>query len=318
MKYNIKSKVNEANSTRMQLPDWAGRVQEAMPTTSGALSDRLSGSLSDYTRIRGVTVTQEASSFEPSGLMGSGIYDEPLTTDPSKMLDWARRTTPVENEPDVTDWMVPAKAYVATLKARSNEYARAGSAMTVAAGDPFTPGVRNGQMTFKSERGKTISENGQANIVAGNNNYSIDAPGNGVIVDNNLLGWAAASDIQDRQWVGSLMSIEELTNDPSQPIAFPSVGGNTGPLFMGHTQSRPSLINRVTMGLESSANQTLEFKLRSSNDYTTVLNSFTKEVPKGSSQMNFRVFAPSIDPMVAEIMPEDGTQAVLTDYTVRP
>jgi hypothetical protein len=318
MRYNIQSKQDRVNSTRMKVPSTLNRAKQALPTSSGTLAETAGKLAGDATRVRGVTVSSEVESYEPSGLMGSGIYDEPLTTDPSQIMSWARETTPVEDEPDVTDWMVPAKAYVATLKARANEYARAGSAMTVAAGDPYTPGLKNGQMAFKSEKGQTVSENGEANIIAGDRNYSISAPGNEVIADKNLLGWAAASDIQNKQWVGSLMSVEELTNNPGQPIGFPSIGNNTGPLFMGHAPSRPSIFHRVSLGIQSSTSQNLEFKLRSSQDYSVVLNSFSKSVPKGKSTMNFRVFAPTLNPLVTEINPEDGTQAVLTEYSVNP
>ncbi|EGQ44062.1 MAG: hypothetical protein J07AB43_01210 [Candidatus Nanosalina sp. J07AB43] len=318
MRYNIQRKQNGIDSTRMEIPPAVNRAKSALPTSSGTVLDMAGGIASDMTKVRGVTVTSESDSFEPSGLMGSGIYDEPLTLSSSRMMDWARNTTPVESEPDVTDWMVPAKAYVANLKARANEYARAGSALTVAAGDPYTPGVKNGQMAFKSERGQTVSENGEANIIAGDKNFSINAPGNGVIASENLLGWAAANNIQNEQWVGSLMSVEELTNNPGQPIGFPTVGDNTGPLFVGHTPSRPSFIQRVTTTVQSNKAQDLNIKLRSSQDYTVTLNSFTKSIPKGESTLSFRTFAPTLNPLVAEIMPEDGTQAVLGEYTVRP
>lgn len=318
MRYNIEAKKNGVNATRLKVPDAVGRLQDMTPSSSGTLLDEASDKAEDVSRVRGVSVTSESEDFSPSGVMGSGIYDEPLTTDPSRLMDWARETVPVESEPDCTDWMVPAKAYVANLKARSNEYKRAGSSMTVNAGDPFVPGVRNGQMAFESKPGVDIADSGEARIIAGNEEFSIDAPGNGTVVGENLLGWAAATDIQDRQWVGSMMSIEELTSNPSQPIGFPSIGNNTGPLFVGHSISRPALIHRVTSTIQSSQAQTINFKLRSSNDYTNVLNSFTQDVPKGTSTMSFRVFAPTLSPMVAEIKPEDGTQAVLADYSVRP
>jgi len=318
MKHNFKTKVDGIDSSVMKVPNWAGRAREMLPASAGTVLDKASTMAGDTTRIRGVSVTNESSDFNPSGLMGSGIYDEPLTLDPSNIMSWARETTPVEDEPDVTDWMVPAKAYIATLKARSNEYKRAGSSLTVAAGDPYTPGVTNSQMAFKSERGDTIEENGSATAMVGDQEFDVPLDGNTEVVTSNMLGWAAATDIQDKQWVGSLMSVEEVTNSPDQPIAFPAISNNTGPLFVGHDQTRPSIINRVTMGIQSNSQQTLEFKFRDSSDYTRVLNSFKKDIPKGQSNMNFRVLSLSLEPMVAEIIPQDGTQAVLTEYSVFP
>jgi len=318
MKHNIKTKVDGIDSTVMKVPNWAGRAKEMLPASTGTVLDQASDMADDTTRIRGLSVSSESSEFKPSGLMGSGIYDEPLTLDSGKIMDWARETTPVEDEPDVTDWMVPAKAYVATMKARANEYKRAGSSLSVAAGDPFTPGVTNSQLSFKSERGQTIDEKGNATVVAGGEEFEVPTGGNDVIVNPNILGWAAATDIQDKQWVGTLMSVEELTNSPSQPIAFPSISNNTGPLFVGHDQNRPSIINRVSVGIQSNEEQTVEFKFRDSSDYTRELSSFTQDIPKGQSTLTFRVISLSLNPMVAQIKPEDGTQAVLTDYSVFP
>lgn len=318
MKHNLKTKVDGIDSTVMKVPNWAGRAKEMLPASTGTVLDKASTMAGETTRIRGVSVSSESSEFKPSGIMGSGIYDEPLTLDSSRIMDWARETTPVEDEPDVTDWMVPAKAYVATLKARSNEYDRAGSSLSVAAGDPFTPGVTNSQLSFKSERGQAIEEKGNGTVVAGGEEFEVPAGGNTTIVNPNILGWAAATDIQDKQWVGSLMSVEELTNSPSEPIGFPSIGNNTGPLFVGHDQTRPSIINRVSVGIQSNEEQTVQFKFRDSSDYTRQLSSFSQDVPKGQSTLTFRVASLSLEPMVAEIKPEDGTQAVLTDYSVFP
>jgi|APHM01.1.fsa_nt_gi hypothetical protein len=252
--------------------------------------------------------------------MKSGIHDnEPRTLSPSKLTNWARQYIPVEEEPDCADWMVSAQAAVSTLKARSREYGRAGSMMNVAAGDPFTPGVNNGQMAFKSERGDNISNRGTAQIqLATNDTAEVKVPGSTKIVRPDFLGWGAGTEILQKQWTGSLMSIEELTANPSSPIGFANIGGETAPMFLGHVPSRPSVINRVSMGIQSSQQQTLDIKMRDSKNYTRVLNSFNVDVPKGSSRINFRTISLSLSPMVTDISPQNGTQTVLTDYSVSP
>lgn len=318
MKYNIKSKVDGVNSTRMKMPDWVGRVQEALPASSGTWLDGAVELAPNTTRVRGVNVTSDSDEFNPSGLMGSGIYDEPLTLSDSKLKEWARRTTPVEDEDSVTDWMVPAKAYISNLKARSNEYKRAGSSLSVNAGDPFTPGVSNSQMAFKSDRGSRVNEIGNGTVIAGDREFDIPAEGGKEIITPNLLGWASATDIQEKQWIGSLMSFEELTDRPSQPIGFPNIGGNTGPMFLGHSQTRPAIFNRVNVGFQSSEAQTIDFKFRDNSDYTNVINSFSADIPKGQSTMSFNVLSLTLQPMVAQITPENNTQTVLTDYSIRP
>lgn len=319
MKLNLDPKIEGAQVTRMRMPDWAGRASEMLPASAGTALDKASTLDDDTLRVRGVSTNQDSSSFNPSGLMSSGIYDEPITLDTTELSNWARRTTPVEEEPDVTDWMVPAKAQISHLKARAKEYDRAGSSLTVAAGDPYMPGVNNGQMAFKSERADSISDRGTATVITGNNeNVSLDVPGATPVVTSNQLGWAVGTNLQSKQWVGGLMSVEEITNNPSSPIAFPAIEGNTGPLFVGHKPSRPSVLNRASVGIQSDQAQTLEFKLRSSRDYTREIRSFTQEVPKGKSTVNFRLLALGINPMVMEINPEDGTKAVLTDYSVFP
>lgn len=318
MRYNIDPKIGRGQSTRMKVPDWAGRAKEMLPASSGTLLDQVSELGDDTLRVRGVSNTDEGAEFNPTGLMGSGIYDEPMTLDYSQLSNWARDTTPVEDEPDVTDWMVPAKAQVSHLKARAREYDRAGSSMVVTSGDPFVPGVNNGQLRFKSERGNTVSGAGEATVVAGDRETQIPAPGGSTVITPNTLGWATASDIQEKQWVGSIMSIEELTNNPSSPIAFPNIAGNTGPVFVGHNPSRPSILNRVTVGIQSDSDQTINFRLRDSQDYTNINAEFSQQVSKGSNVITFRLLALGINPMAAEIQPEDGTKAVLTDYTVFP
>lgn len=319
MRYNFDTKRDGIDTTVLPMPDYVGRLGESIPSRSGTVTQRISDIGKDNLRVRGITSTQDDQNFSPDGLMGSQIYDEPTTLDASEMTNWARRTTPVESEPDVTDWMVSAKAAVATLKARSNEYGRAGSMMNVAAGDPFTPGVTNGQMSFRSERGTAISDRGSAQIkLATNDIEEISVPGSSSIVRPDFLGWAAGTEILERQWTGSLMSIEELTANPSSPIGFTNIGGETAPMFLGHVPSRPSILNRVSMGIQSDQKQTLGIKLRDSGNYTRVLNSFNIDVPKGTSTVNFRTLSLSLSPMVAEIQPQNGTQTVLTDYSVAP
>jgi len=319
MRYNLDSKVNGIQSSRMRVPDWAGRATELLPSSAGTLLDKATNLDQDTLRIRGLSVSSQSSSFEPSGLMNSKLYDEPITLDNTQLMNWARRTTPVEDEPDVTDWMVPAKAAIAHLRARSREYGRAGSSLTVASGDPLTPGVHNGQMSFLSERGDTVSDRGTGKIKLSSGNVrEFEVPGNETIVEPNLLGWAAGYELLEKQWIGSLLSVEELTNNPSSPIGFPNLRGNTGPLFVGHNPSRPSIINRVSATFQSDSAQTVNFKLRDTRDYTRVINTFSKDIPKGESTLNFRVLALGINPMVAEIQPEDGTKTVLKNYSVNP
>jgi len=319
MRYNIDTKENSIDTSVMKLPRYVGMAKDRLPSRSNTLLNMISDVGTDNLTVRGITSSQDEEEFNPDGLMESGLYDEPLTLDPSKMQNWAREQVPVEDDPSCLDWMVSATAANTTLTARANEYSRAGSSMNVAAGDPFTPGVNNGQMAFKSESASTISDNGNAKItLSESTSESIPAPGSSSIVRPNFLGWASATELQDRQWTGSMMSIGELTNNPSSPIGFPNVGGETGPLFLGHSASRPSIINRVSMGVQSNKSQTMEVKLRDSSDYTRTLNSFNIDVPKGKSTVKFRTLSLNFSPMVAEIQPENGTQAVLTDYSVAP
>jgi hypothetical protein len=319
MKYNIKAKEKGIDATVMEVPDYVGTARERLPSRSGAIANMVSDIGKDNLTVRGITSTQDDSTFNPDGIMQSGLYDEPLTMDPSEMETWARGQVPVEDDPSCLDWMVPATAANTLLTARKNEYARAGSRMKVASGDPFTPGVTNGQMAFASEPASVIQDRGSAKLsLNASVTEEIPVPGNDTIVKPDFLGWASATDIQEKQWIGSMMSIEQLTSNPSSPIGFPNVAGETGPLFLGHSASRPAIINRVSMGIQSNKSQTLGIKLRDNSDYTRVLNSFNIDVPKGRSTVNFRTLSLNFSPMAAEIMPENGTQTVLTDYSVAP
>jgi len=147
---------------------------------------------------------------------------------------------------------------------------------------------------------------------------SLGAPGAKTIVTEDGLHWAAATNFQNDQWVGSLFSVEELANNPDDSIGFPRVEGHTGPLFVGHEPSRPSILNRVTASIKSDTPQTLTFKLRSSKNYNRVIRTFEQTVDTGSNTVDFRLLSLGINPMVMEIQPEDGTKAILTDYSVFP
>lgn len=319
MKYNRDVKDGRIDATVMKVPDYVDMAQEALPSRSGTLMQQLEDVGSDELTIRGITSVQDNSTFSPDGLMESGLYDEPITLDPSEMENWAREQVPVEDDPSCLDWMVGATAANTTLTARSNEYSRAGSSMNVAAGDPFTPGVNNGQMSFASEPSSKLSNRGNAKLkVGGSLTEDIPAPGSSSVIGESFLGWASATELQERQWIGSMMSIGELTNNPSSPIGFPNIGGETGPLFLGHSTSRPAFLNRVSMGIQSNKSQTMKVKLRDSSDYTRTLNSFNVDVPKGRSTINFRTLSLNFSPKVAELQPENGIQAVLTDYSVAP
>jgi len=320
MKFNIDRRSAGVEASRMKLPDWAGRAQKMLPGSAGTVIDKISGLDEDELRVRGLSTNQDSSSFDSSGLMGSGLYDEPVSLDSNTLRDWARGEVPVEDEPDCADWMVPVQAQVVHMKARANEYDRAGSSLSVAAGDPYVPGVSNGKMAFSSEEASTIQDRGTATIITadGRETMSLEAPGADTVITPNHLGWASATNFQEQQFAGTVMSVEELTNNPSEPIGFPKIEGNTGPLFVGHSPSRPSIINRTSVGIKSSTAQTLDFKLRSTRNYERVLRQFSQDVPKGKSTVDFRLLAAGISPMAMEINPEDGTKAVLTDYSVFP
>lgn len=319
MKLNIDPTQVGAEGTRMKIPDWAGRAQEALPASSGTVMDKLSSSNEETTRIRGVKTKQDSSTFNPSGIMASGYHDHPVTLDPSEISNWAQDFVPVEDEPDVTDWMVAAQAHTVIMEARANEYNRAGSLMDVAAGDPFQPGVSTNSMAFKSVRGSQAEQQGEVDLVLANGDEtSISVPGAEPIITKNSLNWAVGSNFQEQQWVGAGYSVEELTNNPSDPIGFPTVAGNTGPLFVGHKPSRPSVLNRASVTIQSNQAQSVDFKLRSSRNYNRVIRSFSQDIPKGQSTTTYRVVALGIEPMALEINPQDGTQAVLTDYSVFP
>jgi hypothetical protein len=318
MKVNHKPKVADVESSVMELPDWYDTASDLVLANSGNLVNKLSSLSQETIRVRGMSSTQVASDYDEGNLMGSDLYDEPVTLNPSEQMSWARRTTPLD-EPDVTDWMVPAKAAVASLKARSREYSRAGSSMIVGVSDPFTPGLNNGPMIFESITGSQVSDNGAASVkFPDSDSIDIPAPGAKSIIKENLLGWGAALDLQDRQWVGALTRVEELSVNPSDEIGFPNIQGITSPLFIGHRPRRPALLNDVSMGFKSNIEQEVKINLRSVSDYTNVLSEVTRTIPKGKSNVNFRLFGLGVPPMVAEITPENESQTILTNYDVRP
>lgn len=318
MKYNFDTVERGVQASKMEMPDWAGRAETALPGSSGTVADTLSSSGEDTLQIRGVNTSQDSSTYNPSGLMSSAVKDEPITTDPSRHSAWAEDSIPLD-EPDMAQWMVPATTQTVMLQALRNEYIRAGGSLTAGADGIEKPGVSTKSASFKAEKGSEIDSNGKGHIVfKDGSEASVSAPGAETIVTEDSLNYASVSNIQEDIAVGSLYSVQNLANNPSDPIRFPTVSGNTGPLFVGHKPSRPSILNRASATIHSKNAQTAEFKLRSSRDYSRVIRSFSQEIPKGKSTTTFRALALGVDPMVLEINPQDGTQAVLTDYSVFP
>jgi len=319
MRLNIDQKTASVEAARMRVPEWHGKAAEMLPASAGTLLDGASKLSEDKLRVRGVSTSQDSSTYSHSGLMASGVHDDPITLDPQELNDWARRDVPVEEEPDCADWMVPAYEQFAHAEARANEYSRAGGSLLTSGGGAYMPSINNGKLAFKSEDADTVSDDGATIVTTdGSKTMSLDAPGASTFVTSEGLHWAVANNLQDQQWVGTLFSVQELVNNPSDPIGFPRVDGHSGPLFVGHEPSRPSILNRVSVTSRSDTAQTLQFKLRSSLDYNRVIRSFSQDIPKGKSTTDFRLLSIGISPMVMEIQPEDGTSVILDDYSVFP
>jgi hypothetical protein len=318
MKYNFDTTRRGVQASTMEVPEWAGRAEEVLPGSSGTIADTVSSSGEDTLRVRGVNTKQDSSSYNPSGLMSSEMKGEPITTDPSRHSAWAQDGIPIE-EPDMTEWMVPATTQTVMVQAMKNEYGRAGGMMSVNADGIQKPGVSSKTASFIGEKASDIDSAGEAHLVfKDGSKATVTAPGAEPIITEDSLNYASVSNLQEDIAVGTIYSVQELANNPSEPIRFPTISGNTGPLFVGHEPSRPSVLNRGSVTLHSNEAQVVNFKLRSSRDYTRVIRSFSQEVPKGKSTTTFRAIALGVEPMVAEINPEDGSQAVLTDYSVFP
>lgn len=315
----LNTELDTIESARMEVPDWDGRAMDTLPASSGTLLDKASTLSEDKLRVRGLSSNNESSNYNSSGLMSSGIQREPITLEPSELNQWATESIPVD-EQDMADWMIPATQRFVHTKARANEYGRAGGSLSAAGGGAYLPPMDNGKVGFKAEPASDVSERGSATVVTvdGSNTMSIDAPGANTIITENGLHWGAATNFQEQEWVGALLSVEELANNPSDPIGFPRVEGHTGPLFVGHEPSRPSILNKVTATVKTDMAQTIKFKLRSSRDYTKAIREFDQDVKAGKNTVEFRLFSLGIDPMVMEIQPEDGTKTILTDYSVFP
>lgn len=318
MRYNMSTSEVGVQGSKMEVPSWAGRVRESLPASSGTIVDQASALSEDSTRVRGLSTSQKSSDFKPSNLMSSQIFNAPITVDYPTISDWALEHIPVD-EPDCTDWMVPAEAHTIMTEARANEYGRAGGLLNVAADSAYQPGVSTGPLSFKSAKGSDVEEAGEADLIfEDGTETSMPVPGDSKLITGNSLNWALGSNFQEDSWIGTMYSIGSLANNPSKPIGFMTFENHTAPLMIGHKPSRPSVLNRVSMTLETNEAQTVNFSMRSVMDYTREIVSFSQDIPKGKSTTTFRMLALSMLPMIMIIDPKDGSKVVLNDYSVFP
>jgi len=316
-RFNFRTKENGAISTRAELPNWSRRFSTLGRGSTGKFRQSFGRSLNNTATIRNVS-TSRTGEYDESDIMSSGIHREPATLDYSMQERFFRDTVPVDDEPDVLDWMLPASSMLAHMSARANEYNKAGSNMAIATGDPKSPGVSLDNISFRADTGATVAGNGNAILNTPNGTVDVPVPGSTSIVQPNVLGWAAAPQAFNFQWLGAISKVRGLTINPSSTIGFPNVSGLAGPVYLQHQPSRNALRNDVTLDMSSSKSQTVTVTYRDVADYTNVITTASLSVPEGRSTSSLRLLGLGLPPMVAEIQPEDQARTQLHNYSVVP
>jgi len=243
----------------------------------------------------------------------------PIGIDSRDILPTIEELAPLAH--DVVPWMQHAAANLAVLSGAAEDYARAGSQIAVAAGDPYIPGVSTTGISTVSVSGDTMRSQGYGQAVLGDSVFNIPAGGKKTLVTSNSLGWASISDIGTGiQWVMNLMNWLNLARSPiGDKLRFSSTNAMVAPQFVMVSTVIPTPLHMLTLGIQSDKTQTMSLTGRSASNYTQDLFNLDIEAPEGESVMTIFVRGiPIVIPYVLEMQPEDDTQSSITTLYTQP
>lgn len=242
--------------------------------------------------------------------------ESPLTMDYNTIESFARATSPIE-APDITEWMMSAHACQLIIEGMEQEYGRAGSSVVGDSDDPYIPGLAVSDVSFRSERGTTITERGNAQVVTPRGNYNVPVPGKAAGIFSDHLSWGAVLEAWRVQWTACLLKWQNLTTNPQRRIRFGNFRGLVAPQFIAHELDKPLPINFVKMNISSNTSQTLVVRYRETSDYTQTITTVRPSLASGQNEVTFNlIILPYVPKMVVEIQPEDDTNVILDSYSV--
>jgi len=281
-------------------------------------------------RIRDFEVSEISSKFDLKGLALPSGEEEGLLQKirekidawlhPQDVYDVLTELHPVDGR-EIVEWMHISMAENLTMRARIEEYNRAGilSYSTGAATDPRYPGLVVEDVRMKSDSGYTVRSRGYAIAITPRGNYNVPFPRKATGVFRDHLSWGSTSWAGSVQWCASLLKWKRLIETPiRERIGFyMDFRGNTAPNFVAQIPTFPKPRATLVMRFSSDKEQNVRIRFRDPTNYTNMLGEKVVAVPSGTNEVTTTVTGfPYVPPTVSEVQPEDGAQTTIDLYVV--
>ena len=280
-------------------------------------------------RIRDIEVSEISSKFDLRGLAEPdeepGILERVRAKtgtwlNPKEVHSVLAEIHPVDNT-EIVEWMHISVAEAMTMRARIQEYNRAGT-LSYASGnatDPRFPGLVVEDIRMQSDSGAAVRSRGYGITLTPRGNYNVPFLGKATGIFNDHLSWGSCSYAGSVQWTASLLKWRRLAETPIRDrIGFyMDFRGNTAPNFFAQIPTLPKPRATLVMRFSSDRDQNVTLRFRDPTNYTRVIGEKVVRVPSGSAEVTTTVSGfPYVPPTTSEIQPLDGIQTTLDLYVV--
>ena len=280
-------------------------------------------------RIRDFEVSEISSKFDLRGLAEpdeeEGILERIRNRlgrwlDPKEVHSVLAEIHPIDGK-EIVEWMHISVAEAMTMRARIQEYNRAGIASyaTGNATDPRYPGLVVDDIRMQSDSGYTVRSRGYGITITPRGNYNVPFLGKATGIFRDHLSWGSCSSAGGIQWTASLLKWRRLAETPiRERIGFyMDFRGNTAPNFFAQIPTLPKPRATLVMRFSSDRDQNITLRFRDPTNYTRVIGEKIVRVPSGSAEVTTTVSGfPYVPPTTSEIQPADGAQTTLDLYVV--
>jgi len=239
----------------------------------------------------------------------------PISVESEPVRRYLEKETPADGK-EIVEWMHYCAADNAVFGGAAEDYNRLGSELLSGSGDPWSPGLKVGDLTPKRIQGAQVRSFGYAVVRTPEGNFRVPAYGKATFAKGSILAWGAISYVGTWQWVLTLLQWKDLARTPiTKRVRFPGSEGLVAPQFFTVAVSFPVPLVILRIGLTSNKDQTIKIKGRDGKGrYEKVLFTGEFDIKKGESETVYNIFGfPFVSSFTLELQPEDKTQTIL-DY----
>jgi len=263
--------------------------------------------------------------------------------DSRKILKDVRKTIPLCDV--IHEWMRISYAHNVAISVMKQNYANVlatgkkgtmeanfvtvGGIVDGKSDDPYIPGLQVQDISYVSETGETVANNGFAKL---NTPYGIDhVPilDKKTIIKPKMLAWTAIPWVGTKQWIGAIVKWLKLVRNPFDLSkgGIPNVlltnkdatEGLSSPVFLAHIPPRFGLRNDIELDIASNKDQRIEIYYRDPRDFTRALCKLTVPL-QGNAVNKIRYSIRSlfgVPPMLMHIETPDNGLIAVKKFNVR-